>query len=833
MDLIRVGPFEVYPGERQLLAGGRPVEIGARAFDLLLVLAENPGRLVTKAVLIERVWPRLVVDENNLPAQIASLRRVLGPAAIRTVPRYGYRLDLPVSRAAANPPAQPAANGRQAASLVNPGSRQGAGETIHALVGRRADLEAVREALGRERLLTLAGAAGVGKSRLARELLGQELERPGVNGALVLLEPLDAVDRVPTSIALAFGLPTAWDGDPFKALGRTLDGQGALLVLDGAEHLAGPLAEPLAALVAQARGLCILVTSQIPLGLPGEALYRLGPLPTAEAAALFVERAAQADQRFSLGPDDAPLVEEICKRLDGNPLALELAAARVPAFGLSALVGNLEDRLRLLRLSGRSDGGRHNVLQAAFDWSYGLLAPAEQRVFDRLGAFVAGFTLDAGARAVADASLDVPGAIDLIGRLADRSLITMLPREPTRYRMLETARCYARTRLEASGSRAEAERRMAETMLHVLDRAYEDYWSADEAIWLDRFEPEIDNVRVALDWARRHDPPLAVALHGSAWPLFVEADLQAEARRAHAEAVGLLSDALPPARTARYWEAVATYDSERRFDRARYAAEVSAALHARVDDARGEFYALLQLALNWRGDPDAAGRTLAKARRLEQPAWPARLLAHGAIVEGGLLASAGRHAEARSAYRRALNLALAASERQALAATVQVVELDIASGEIANALQLARPLAISLRHSGRRDTRRELLALLFGALLLVGELDEARAVGIELYGLVRRLNLGKRHESLDAMALLAARSGQHALASRIAIASESARESRGQTGRRPAAARVRSEVEGALAAALGPDWLSRVVEGAAAMDEEEACERALGLRADG
>ncbi len=829
MDLIRIGQFEVYPGDRLIHAGGKPVEIGARAFDLLLALAENPGRLVTKATLIERVWPRLVVDENNLPAQIASLRRVLGPGAIRTVPRYGYRLDLPVARTTANAPGVDGATSRVSghSAIAEPVT-----EARAALVGRRAELDAVREALARERLVTLVGAAGVGKSRLAQEVLALELERPDTAAAFVSLEPLDGIERVPSAIALALGVSVTADGDRFQSLHLSLEGSAVLLVLDGAEHLAGALAGHLVALTTRIRGLRILVTSQTPLGRPGEAVYRLDPLPLAEAVVLFAQRAAQADQRFVFGSANAALVEEICRRLDGNPLAVELAAARVPAFGLSALLENLDDRLRLLKLSGRPDDERHGVLQAAFDWSYGLLTLAEQRVFDRLGAFAGSFTLDAAARAVADESLDMPGAVDVIGRLVDRSLVTLQPREPARYRMLETARCYARARLDSTGARQDAERRMAEALLHVLDLAYEDYWSADEAVWLHQHEPELDNVRAALDWTRRHDAGLAIALFGSAWPLFVETDLHAESRAAHAEAVGLLSDSVPRARTARFWEAVATYDSERQLDRARYAAEIAAGMHAGSGDLRAQYYALLQLALNWRDDPAAAGRTLAAARRLEQPTWPSRLLAHGAIVEGGVLASAGRHADARTAFRRALDHALVASERQALAATVQVVELDMASGAIPNALQLARPLAISLRHAGRQETRHELLSLLFGALLLAGDLDEARTVGVELHELARRLDPGKRYQSLDAMALLAARRGRSALAARIAAAADAAHESRGQARRGPATARIRDELDGLLDAALGTGWRSRADAGAAALDEGEACERALGLRAE-
>ncbi len=826
MDLIRVGAFELCPAERRLSMDGRPVDLGSRAFDLLLVLVENAGRLVTKAVLIERVWPRLVVDENNLPAQVASLRRVLGAGAIRTVPRFGYRLDLPVSRALAAPGAAP---GSLAIAPPLPAGRHAPGYS-GPLVGRAADLAAVREALERERLVTLVGAAGVGKSRLAQEILALEHGRADAVAAQVSLEPLETLDHVPTAIALATGISMPEGSDRFEALCQALENMRLLLVLDGAEHLAGNLAGPVESLVARAPSIRILVTSQTPLGRSGEAVYRLGPLPVEEATRLFGLRAAQADRRFEPGAGHAALVEEICRKLDGNPLAVELAAARVSSFGLAALIRHLDDRFRLLKLAGRADGQRHGVLQAAFDWSYSLLTPVEQRVFDQLGTFAGSFALDVAAEAVADDSIDVPGAIDLIGRLVDRSLVTMLPTEPPRYSLLETARCYARARLDATAGAGEAQRRMAQAMLHGLDRAYDDYWSVDEAIWLNQHEPELENVRAALDWARRHDAGLAVALYGSAWPLYVETDLHEEASAAHDEAVGLVGGSLPQARLARFWEAVATYDSERQADRARFAAEIAAAAHAKAAQPRSQYYALLQLARNWSDDLEGAGRTLAAARRLEQPGWPARLLAHGAIVEGALLTSAGNFAKARAAYRRALDHALAASERQALAATVHIVELDVASGAIEGALQLARPLAMSLRHSGRRETRHELLVLLFGALLLAGDRDEAHAAGVELYELAKRLDLGRLYLALDAMALLAAGDGRPGLAARISLAAERSRERHGQARPRPAGEYIRSRVQAMLDAALGAGWRSRAALEFSPLGEEEACLYALGLR---
>ncbi|MGH8129937.1 MAG: ATP-binding protein, partial [Steroidobacteraceae bacterium] len=417
MERIRVGAFELYPSERLLCAGGEPVELGARAFDLLLVLVENHGRLVTKATLLDRVWPRLVVDENNLPAQIASLRRVLGAGAIRTVPRFGYRLDLEVATPPAMGEPAPAAPPGLAAAprIVIP--RIAWPARLGPLIGRDEDLCAVEAALGRAPLVVVVGGAGVGKTRLAQEILARRAENPDGAVAWVSLEPIEGLERVPSAIALALGLALPEKLDGFAALSQALEQLSLLVILDGAEHLGRGFGTALAALVSQTRGLRVLVTSQAPLGIAGETVVRLSGLPVPDAGAapadatvsaavqLFALRATEADRRFELSAVNTVLAGEICRRLDGNPLALELAAARVPGLGLATLLARLDDRFRLLKHAARSNDPRHGVLQAALDWSYGLLSPAEQRVFNRLGAFAGSFALDAAARCVADPTL--------------------------------------------------------------------------------------------------------------------------------------------------------------------------------------------------------------------------------------------------------------------------------------------------------------------------------------------------------------------------------------------------------------------------------------------
>jgi len=559
----------------------------------------------------------------------------------------------------------------------------------------------------------------------------------------------------------------------------------------------------------------------------------LSPADTQEYAAitLFAQRAAAADRRFELTAANTLLVADICRRLDGIPLALELAAARVPALGLATLLSRLDDRFRMLKGTGRSLDSRHGTLHAAFDWSYRLLEPAEQRVFNRLGTFAGSFSLPTAAACAADGTIDRAEAMDLIGRLVDRSLVTALAVDPPRYTLLETARYYALERLAATGESDTVRRRMAATILDLLDVAYQEYWSLDEAIWLHRYEPELGNVRVALEWATLYDSELAVALFGSAWPLLVETDLQAEARAGYSQMLTLLSDVLPRARIARFWEAIATHHSARQCDRARYAAELAATMHAETGDNRSHYYALMQLAGNWRVDTDAARSTCDAARRLEDPAWPARLLAFGSLTAGALLTSAGRFDEARAAYQRALKLALTTSERQALVASVNIVELDLACGNTAAALQLARPLALSLQHLGRRETQFELLSNMFSALLIAAETQEARATGKELYDLALRLDASKLYMVLDAMALLACEERRCDAAARIVACADSAHEAHGQSRRRPAEERIRTAVTALLDERLGPAWYDGVKGRHEPLDETTACGLALGLLA--
>ncbi len=252
-------------------------------------------------------------------------------------------------------------------------------------------------------------------------------------------------------------------------------------------------------------------------------------------------------------------------------------------------------------------------------------------------------------------------------------------------------------------------------------------------------------------------------------------------------------------------------------------------MHEATGDNRARYYALTQIASNWPVGTATARSVFEAARLLEDPAWPARLLTHGALTEGALLTGAGEFVAARTAYQRALRFALTTSERQALVATVNIAELDIACGDTVSALQLCRPLALSLQHLGRRETRIELLAVTFSALLIAGEIDEARATGAELYDLAVRFDSSKLYMALDAMALLACEERRYDAAARIAACADAAHEAHGQARRRPAAQRVRNRVMALLDEHLGAARCAGPRDAHQTLDETTACALALGL----
>jgi predicted ATPase len=462
---IAFGPFRLLPTRRVLLEGEKPVRLGSRAFDILVALVERGGELVSKDELMARVWPGIFVDESNLKVQIAGLRRVLGDRRgsnryLATISGRGYRFVAPVTIAEVLPtPAERAHN------LPAPIAR---------MIDRTDAMAALAAQLQRHRLVTIVGPGGIGKTTVAlaaaRGLLGAYEHGIG----FVDLAPVVDPRFVPSALADALG-PDIGSDHSTRGLIAALRGKPMLLVLDNCEHVIEAAAALAAELLNGAPGIRLLATSREPLRAEGEHVHRLSPLETpplstgltaaaalaSPAVQLFVERAAGTLGGFELGDDDAPLVADICRRLDGVPLAIELAAARIDAFGVRGLAAYLDDALQLLTGGRRPGQPRHHSLRANLDWGHDLLREEERVVLRRLAIFAGGFTLEA-ATAVAAAEV-----VACVANLVAKSLIAAdVGGALQRYRLLETTRAYALEKLAASGELEAVKRRYAE---HLRD----------------------------------------------------------------------------------------------------------------------------------------------------------------------------------------------------------------------------------------------------------------------------------------------------------------------------------------------------------------------------
>ena len=518
---VAFGRFEWRPAQRQLLADGVPTALKARALDVLQVLMTHRDRVVSKGELLDLVWGNTVVEEANLHVQISGLRKVLGPAAIATIPGHGYRFTAPL---AGDEALVSAAAAFGVPADASPGSVL---PPQPLLIGRSDDLCALVALLAGERLVTLVGPGGIGKTRLALAAAAHNaaLRDAWPDGvwwvdAAAVHDPLQLVPAV--AQALHVPLPA---GRGLAGLVEALHGSRLLLVMDNCEHLIGAAAALADALLA-APAVRLLVTSQELLNLPGERLLRLQPLglpPPGEAAderfgavQLFVERARAVDRGFELDPSNAAAVADICRQLDGLPLAIELAAARVRQLGLQALRERLGDSLRLLSGGTRTALPRHRTLRAALEWSHALLAPAEQLVLRRLGVFVGGFTLELAQQVAADqalpaghGALDDWAVLDALGGLVDRSLVALQAGEAARYRLLQTMRLFALEQLAQHGELERQRERHARAIAAF-------YASHDDARWGDGEQSvggdtmpaaiaELENARAALHWARTAD----------------------------------------------------------------------------------------------------------------------------------------------------------------------------------------------------------------------------------------------------------------------------------------------------------------------------------------
>ena len=774
--LLCFGPFTLDLAAAQLRRDGAAVALRPKAFELLVTLARRPQELVTKEELLDSVWGRRFITEGVIKSSVSELRQALGddpkaPRWIETVARRGYRFGAAV-HGGAEPAAGPAlpigttpeAAPRAAAHATThapPHPAPGPGNVPSPLtpaIGRDAELALLATMLQTQRLLTICGPAGMGKTRLALDLAGSQ--RPAWRDGVwwVEMAPIAANGASPVALAatlraslvqtlqldVAAGISTA-------ALARALQPLQLLLVLDNAEHLLTPLAPLLDALLAQATRLHVVVTSQEPLRLAGEQLLRLQPLtwPAAcddddteqllacSAVRLFVARVASRLPGFSLGPHQRQAVARICRELDGLPLALELAAARVPVLGVHGMADMLQagaDQLQLLTQGTRTAAPRQRTLRAALDWSHDLLDARQRCVLRRLAVFRGGFALAQAQAVCSDDALDGWAVLDAVQALVDKSLLSA-PSDaallaaaeaaaPPRLHMLESVRAFAHEQLVLAG---EADRIAAR---HAL--AVGAYWAqADDAAlqvpvlqWLALHAAEIDNLRAALRWARDAGPRQGEAqaapatqatlatltahtatlwhraglyAEGRGWCEAARSSLAQQAGTAPGEASGLdLAEA-----------ALGIYGNVYPTSEVLACAERAAAGFAARADAPRQYYALYlvyqsRLRGNVQTGTAAQAALLAQMHALEQPGWVEVLTRFARAVQGYEHRRAGRTADylayCRDELLRCQRLG-AVAEGWPPAQGLMLAEHD--RGHLDDALAVGRQALADIRARGR------------------------------------------------------------------------------------------------------------------------------------
>jgi predicted ATPase/DNA-binding winged helix-turn-helix (wHTH) protein len=740
-DPFRFGRFEINPGERQLRADGQPVAVGARAFDLLLALAQRSERLVGKQELLDLVWPGVVVEEHNITAQISSLRKLLGANVIATVPGRGYKFTATLDKHANDGPATAAPSAQPRHNLPEQRTR---------FIGRTTALADLARLLPQTRLLTLTGIGGCGKTRLALQCAQSSLDDFADGAWFVDLAPISEPERTASVCAAALGLATESEAALTDRLAAHLAGRQALIVLDNCEHVRAGAAALVDALLARPGRSRIIATSREPLAIAGEQLYPVHSLSlpatvevddvrAADAVCVFVDRARLALPEFEVDATNAGAVLQICRQLDGIALAIELAAARVTMLSVFDIAARLEDRFRLLT-GGSSPVARQQTLLATMQWSYDLLTPAEQRLLRELAVFAGGCTLEA-ATAIARAA-DEYAALALLTALHDKSLLLVERGAGTdttsgrpRYRMLETVRQYAQDRLRESGELENVQRRHAEFFLAMAEAAAPHLRGPQQSLWMARLHEENENLVAAITWCTQEpstaDPDYGLRLTAATSTYWLFNDVELGCR--------LALDALQSKRAA---------------------ADSAARLHTLLGLAAMRMHG----GRRDEGLPHAH-EALAIARRLG--AVEMQAIALGCI--GNCVRPDGGEEQARSYHTQARDLAQAHGCARPLAAALNnLATIDFRHGVLEPAERGFRQALHIAR--GRGDTRSALIFLhnLVRVQVAARKHEGAHACAVEAEALLRGVGEDVlKLELLEVSAGLASSRGEHALAARF------------------------------------------------------------------
>jgi predicted ATPase/DNA-binding winged helix-turn-helix (wHTH) protein len=669
---IRFGSFELNVTERSLKKADDVVPLGGRAFDILLALLDRPGEIVSKGDLIAKVWPDVTVEEGNLRVHLSALRKALGEGQfgnkyITNVQGRGYCFAAPVTRQAAEPGK---GNTFSKSSNLPP--------TLGRMIGRDDAVLEIRTRFQTERLITVLGAGGIGKTTVA--LAAGHAALRDFSAAVFFVDLSAVRDRgqVVGAIASAIGIDLQF-ADPEEALFSYLRPRKALIVLDSCEHLIEQTAAVIDCIFQRAPTVYMLATSREALRIADERVFRLHPLdcppeqPTQTAARvisfpavrLFVERVSARGSGYSLSDEEAPLVAEICRKLDGIALAIELAAGRAAIFGVKDTAARLGSRLDLLKFGRRTANPRHQTLRAALDWSHDHLSQGERIVLRRVAFFIGHFTVEAALAVAEEEGIGQSDVADAMRSLVDKSLIGVrIDSRGTSYRLLDTTRSYALEKLATSGEHDSIAARHASFSIALLEANSVDLFDLRESEPItDAARDDLGNVRAALEWSfgANGNDHAAIRLAAAASQLFLAMSLLLECRSWMEKAIDRMAPDCDPRHQMEVYASLALslMFTEGNSEKVRDAFQTALTFAERREDASQQLRLLSGLSMYFHRIIDAAG-TLELALRSEAVARKTGSPEDAALADSMLGAAyyiRGDHLRAQEHLGRALHSA--------------------------------------------------------------------------------------------------------------------------------------------------------------------------------
>ena len=838
-----------------------PVPLGSRALDVLSVLVARQGELVSKDEIMSAVWPGTAVEEHNLTVQISSLRRLLddgrtGGSCIQTVPGRGYRFICLVTRqedvqpedvqigAVSQSLLSPVRGTARRPSVARPPAEPVRHDNLpqlaNTLIGRACDVAEIEALLSRHRLVTLVGTAGVGKTSLSLHVGADMLARFPDGVRFFELAPLKGPELVGETVAASFGLPVDGEQPAADAIATFLRSRRELLILDNCEHVIGAVARLADALLKTCPGVFLLAISREALSVAGEHVYPVPlldvppksmSLTAAEAMVhsavhLFVERAAAALGRFLLTDETAPIIAAICRRLDGIPLAIELAAPRLKMLKPAALLARLDDQLHLLTAGSRTAVPRQQTLRGAIEWSYTLLSEAEQAMLCILGVFAGSFSLEAVAAVATGEPVAERNVFDVLTGLVEKSLVASVAGGgESRYRLLESTRAFALEKLAADRYAALA-RRLSEHMTLVFERADRTWSTTPKADWLAVYEPDLDNLRAALGWSLRSEgnPALGLKLVSYTDWMWRELSLLQDQRRWLELALTYVDDATPRAVEARIRLAIGW--SPCAGDRGSLPHDVRAIELMRQDGGVPVLLgqALTQAALSTTRYRDAgeAERYVDEALSVLRPCGRTKHLAIALLASGAIRMDAGDLRIAWALIEEALALFKALGDvRLHDTCEAQLAAIAFEAGHIVEAIARARLAAEASRRHG--SLQAEFLALFFlaGLLILDDQIEPGHAAALRAFELSCALGIADLPGSIDQLALVLAVRGKTDTAARLAGFAD-CYAGQHQLSRFEIAIAVRTRLTERLHCAMSPDECQTAMAAGAAWSVQEA-----------